>query len=230
MLGYFDIILENKNIIVPARIHVVDNNDAGNLLGLETSKELTLLKINLVNVKNMGKNKFINVPNDLKVLCEKYACLTKGKGKFLNYKCKLRVDENVPSKRQRLRCQPCQLHKLIQRKLDQMEREDIIEKVYTPESRVNNMVITTKKSGNIGICLDARQINKAIICKKYPLPRIDTLIDKISGSTVFSKIDLKEVYKQIELDESSRMLTTFITDKGHYRFKSFIYGINTAGD
>ena len=84
MLGYFDMTLENKNVVVPARIHVVDNNNAGNLLGLATSKELTLLKINLVNMKNMDKNKFINVSNDLKALCKKYACLTKGKGKFLN--------------------------------------------------------------------------------------------------------------------------------------------------
>ena len=103
---YFDTALENKYIVVPARIHVVGNNDAGNLLGLETSKGLTLLKINLVNVKNMDKNKFINVANDLKAPCEKYACLTKGKGKFLNYRCKLRVDKNVPPKQQRLRQQP----------------------------------------------------------------------------------------------------------------------------
>ena len=56
MLGYFDSIMENKIIVVPGRIHVVDNIDARNLLGLETSKELTLLKINLVNVKNIDKN------------------------------------------------------------------------------------------------------------------------------------------------------------------------------
>ena len=40
MLGYFDTTLKNKNVIVRARIHVVDSNDARNLLGLETSKEL----------------------------------------------------------------------------------------------------------------------------------------------------------------------------------------------
>ena len=107
----------------------------------------------------MAKNKFINVPNDLKALCEKYACLTKGNGKFLNCKCKLRVDENVPPKQQRSHCQSYQLHKLIQRKLNQMERKDI-EKVYTPESWVSNMTITTKKSGHIRICIDARQIKK----------------------------------------------------------------------
>ena len=114
MLGYFDTTLENKNIVDHAGIHIVNNNGAGNLLGLETSKELTLLKTNLVNVKNMDQNKFINVPNDLKAVCEKYAFLTKGKGKFLNYKCKLCVDDNVPPKQQRLRHQPYQLRKLIQ--------------------------------------------------------------------------------------------------------------------
>ena len=57
-----------------------------------------------------------------------------------------------------------------------MEREDI-EKVYTPESWVSNMAIATKKSGNVCICLDARQINKAIIREKYTIPTIDTLKD-----------------------------------------------------
>ena len=108
-----------------------------------------------------------------------------------------------------------------------MEREDI-EKVYTPESWVSNMAIATKKGGDIRIFVDAQQINKAIIHKKYSIPTIDTLIDEMSGSTVFSKIDLKEAYTQIELDESSRKLTTFITDESHYCFKCLIYEINTA--
>ena len=84
-----------------------------------------------------------------------------------------------------------------------MERKDI-EKVYTPEGWVSNMAIATKKSDDIRICLDARQNNKAIIPEKYLIPTIDTLIDKMSGSAVFSKTHLKESYTQIELDESSR--------------------------
>ena len=52
----------------------------------------------------------------------------------------------------------------------------------------------------------------------------------MSGSTVFSKIDLKETYTQIELGESSRNLTTLIIDKSHYCVKRLIYEINTARD
>ena len=45
---------------------------------------------------------------------------------------------------------------------------------------------------------------KAITREKYPIPTINKLIYKMSGSTLFGKIDLKEAYTQIELDESSR--------------------------
>lgn len=52
----------------------------------------------------------------------------------------------------------------------------------------------------------------------------------MSDSKVFSKINLREAYTQIELDEESRKLTSFITEEGVYHFNRLIYGINDAGD
>ena len=54
------------------------------------------------------------------------------------------------------------------------------------------------------------------------------MLNEISGSKVFSKIDLKWGFRQIELDEESRDITTFVTHKGLYRNKRLMFGISSA--
>ena len=52
------------------------------------------------------------------------------------------------------------------------------------------MLLVKKKDGSSRLCVDYRQLNKMIIKNKYPLSRIDNLMDQLHGSSVFSKIDL----------------------------------------
>ena len=73
-----------------------------------------------------------------------------------------------------------------------MEKEGLIGKVDSPQEWFSNIVVTPKQNGDVRICLDAWEINKAIVRKKYPIPTIDSLIDEMGDSKVFSKIDLKE--------------------------------------
>ncbi|XP_057292617.1 uncharacterized protein K02A2.6-like [Hydractinia symbiolongicarpus] len=61
-----------------------------------------------------------------------------------------------------------------------------------------------------------------MVRQKYPIPTVDSLIDEIGDSNVFSKIDLRLAYTQIELDEQSSELTSFITDEGVYKFNRCI--------
>ena len=52
------------------------------------------------------------------------------------------------------------------------------------------VILVKKKDGGMRLCVDYRQLNKVTIKNKYPLPRIDELMDQLQRATVFSKIDL----------------------------------------
>ena len=80
------------------------------------------------------------------------------------------------------------------------------------------MVIVRKKSGDIQLCLDLRQVSGAVIADTYPIPSLDELMSEFNGSTVFSKLDLSQGYLQIPLDKSSQSITVFIT---HYLRRRF---------
>ena len=61
------------------------------------------------------------------------------------------------------------------------------------------MLLVKKKDGSMRLCVDYRQLNKVTIKNRYPLPRIDDLMDQLVGAEVFSKIELRSGYHQIRV-------------------------------
>ena len=75
-----------------------------------------------------------------------------------------------------------------------------------------------------------RKANEAIVRGKFPIPTVDDILHEINGGKVFSKLDLKYGYHQLELDEESREITTTVTHKGHCRYTRLIFGMNNAAE
>ncbi|KAJ9511436.1 hypothetical protein QJQ45_029906 [Haematococcus lacustris] len=90
------------------------------------------------------------------------------------------------------------------------------------------ILFVKKKSAELRMCLDYRQLNKITIRDQYPLPRIDDLFDKLSGCTVFSSLDLQAGYNQIRITPEDVPKTAFRTPDGHYQFKVLSFGLCNA--
>ena len=113
--------------------------------------------------------------------------------------------------------------------MNELLAKDIIKEVsYNPTEWVLPLVVVLKTGGDSQICVDTHKANSAIERGRHPIPTIEEVLYDLNGSTVFSKLDLKWGFHQVELDERSREMTTFVTHRGLYRYKRLMFGVTSA--
>ena len=218
---------------VPADIYVVSNKYSGCLLGKDTAEELRILKIDMV--QRVSKKRVNEINGAYKwtkeAINKRYPSIVKGVGRLKGTQVSIRVDEHVKPVKQPYRRIPYHLTNKLRDKLQEFKDMDLIEDIDPGQATwISPMVVVPKPSGDLRVCIDMKLANRAIVRDNYPIPTIEELCQDMHGSVIFSKLDLKMGYHQLELDEESRNITTFMTPVGLMRWKVLIMGASTASE
>lgn len=184
------------------------------ILGREACVDLGLIKKveNLDHVFNLDK--FLN----------EYSEVFEGTGEFPQ-KYKIILDKTQTPTCQAPRRVAYTLMDKLKVKLDDLVKNKIIEPVTQPKNWCSNLVVRQKPNGDLRLCLDPIDLNKAIKREYYLIPTLEEIKTKLIGKTIFSVVDLKDGFNQISLHEESKDICTFNSPLGYFRYLRVPFGL-----
>ncbi|KAE8708434.1 cytochrome P450 78A7-like [Hibiscus syriacus] len=113
-------------------------------------------------------------------------------------------------------------------------RRQLKELIYTGKIRPSKapygapVLFQKKHDGSLRMCVDYRALNKVTIKNRYPIPLIADLFDRLGGAKVYTKMDLKKGYYQVQITEGDEPKTTCITRYGSYEWLVMPFGLTNA--
>lgn len=223
-VGYFTATVRYNNTTAPVTFYVT--TEGSSLLGLDAIKDLCVnihgATLSCSQVSTTAASSIpSNAPSEFQHLFTQDLGLVKG------YRHEVKRRPGIPPVATKLRRLPLLLREQVAHELSRLERSGVIERV-SASDWVSPLVVVKKKNGSLRLCVDLREPNKAIVIDGFPLPHIEELLEQLTGAKYFSKLDLASAYHQVELSESSRDLTTFITHDGLFRFRRVCFGLASA--
>lgn len=116
--------------------------------------------------------------------------------------------------------------KIIKQLIDEMLAADVTEP--SSSAWASPVVLIPKKTGGYHFCVDYRKVNSVSQSDAYPLPKIQEILESLSGAVIFSTLDLNSGYWQFRMEEDSQDKTAFICSQGLFHFKVMAFGLKNA--
>ena len=125
---------------------------------------------------------------------------------------------------------PYRLRPAEQDKLEEQVRDLLAQGFIRPSQSPYGapVLFVPRKDGRWRMCIDYRALNRQTVKDRYPLPRNDTLLDRLGRAKFFSKLDLASGYHQIAMDDSSIYRTAFTTSLDQWEFLVMPFGLCNA--
>ena len=205
--------------------YIVDSS-VPSVLGGSTCRETGLIqRLYNIQTNELPKQKK-DLPQDIE---SSYKDLFEGLG-CMPDTYTIKVDPSVKPVIHPPRKVPISMKEKVKTELLRMESEGVIKKQTEPTDWVNSMVVVPKPNGKVRICIDPRDLNKAVLREHYPMKTIEDILLEIPEAKVFSKLDAVSGYWQIKLSQESQKFCTFNTPLGRYSFTRLPYGLKSAGE
>ena len=165
----------------------------------------------------------------LDTMLDKYSDLFEDKlGTFTSAKAKLTLKEDSQPRFLKARQMPYALKPKVEEELRRLQNEGILTKVEWSEW-ATPIVPVPKKDGSVRLCGDYKvTVNPELQAEQYPLPRIEDIFANLAGGQKFSKIDLRQAYHQLEMEEDSKKYLTINTHMGLFQYNRLVFGITSA--
>ncbi len=133
------------------------------------------------------------------------------KRRIFPIKCPIETEKNkIVSWSRNIRCrQDMEDFNIL---VEQMEKDGKLEQ--STSMWLNPVVLTRKKSGEMRFCLDLRRVNEIVELDGFELPKTQEILRTLNGKKYFTKLDLKDGFFQVKLDDKAKEKTAFIDGKG----------------
>ena len=220
--------------MAPWKRHVLQFNitedDLAPLLSYSTCIGLGLITINdcdsPLNSSGLKDTPSVSVTTGIADPLEEYKDVFEGLGD-LPGEYHIVTDDRVPPVIHPPRRVPVALRSQIKEKLDEMVASGVLAPVTEPTEWVSSMLVIVKPN-KLRICLDPRDLNKAIRREHYQMPTVEEVATRLSQAKKFTVVDAKDGFWQKRLDTESSYKTTFNTPFGRYRWQRMPFGISLA--
>lgn len=204
------------------------------LIGARAAQHMKLLTIHWNNFKSVPEPKRNEgvVHQLLKVqqVVTQYPRVFKSQlGRFPGM-VKIEVDPNVQPIITPTRRIPTALKERFKKEIDRLQNLGVIAQVDRPTPWVSSVVVATKKSGALRICIDPRPLNAALKRERYQRPILDDILPELGQAKIFSTVDLRSGYWHCVLDEESSVLPTFATPFERYRWCRLPFKLSVSSE